>query len=186
MTWARVCWVSQHNASLGANIPRCNGADTPIAAALVKTVTVRASDPGGSPASIGIVGPMFSSAKLGKLFVSLVAVATVALSACGDDDTTALDENDVDLLVVAFDSNDFDEDAYTVEPGEVTIGYEHGGNIPHTLVIEGIDTDEFKLEVNTSGDTDVGTVELEPGEYILFCDVPGHRAAGMEATLTVE
>lgn len=138
------------------------------------------------PAAVDIVGLMISSAKLGKLFISVVAVAAVVLSACGDDDTATLDENDVDLLVVAFDSNDFDEDAYTVEAGELTIGYENDGNIHHTLVIEGIDTDEFKLEVDTSGDTDTGTIDLEPGEYILFCDVPGHRAAGMEATLTVE
>jgi plastocyanin len=138
------------------------------------------------PAAVDIVGLMISFAKLGKLFISVVAVAAVALSACGDDDTATLDENDVDLLVVAFDSNDFDEDAYTVEAGELTIGYENDGSIHHTLVIEGIDTDEFKLEVDTSGDTDQGTVDLEPGEYILFCDVPGHRAAGMEATLTVE
>jgi plastocyanin len=129
---------------------------------------------------------MLSFTQLRKLLIGTVAVAALALSACGDDDTTALDENDVDLVVVAFDSNDFDEDAYTVQAGEVTIGYENDGNIVHTLVIEGIDTDEFKLEVNTEGDTDQGTVELEPGEYVLYCDVPGHRAAGMEATLTVE
>ena len=46
--------------------------------------------------------------------------------------------------------------------------------------------DDFKLEVSRGGDTDDGTIELEAGDYVFYCDVPGHRAAGMEGTLTVE
>ena len=40
----------------------------------------------------------------------------------------------------------------------------------------------FKLSV---GDEATGTVELTPGTYTLFCDLPGHESAGMKATLTV-
>ncbi len=34
-------------------------------------------------------------------------------------------------------------------------------------------------------ETDTGTVELFPGEWLMVCNVPGHRAAGMELPLTV-
>jgi uncharacterized cupredoxin-like copper-binding protein len=50
-------------------------------------------------------------------------------------------------------------------------------------VIEGVDG--FKLDVPTNGDVDEGSVDLQSGEYTIYCDVPGHRNAGMEATLEV-
>jgi plastocyanin len=86
------------------------------------------------------------------------------------------------VSVVAQDSLSFDHDDYTATAGEVTIDYENGGNLTHTLLIDGVD--DFKLSVSANGDTDEGTAELEPGDYRIYCDVPGHES--MEATLTVE
>ena len=37
-----------------------------------------------------------------------------------------------------------------------------------------------------SGDTETLTLNLPAGTYTFYCNVPGHRAAGMEGTLTVE
>lgn len=54
----------------------------------------------------------------------------------------------------------------------------------HTLVFEDPAFRGFKLAVSGTGD-DSGKVDLEPGNYVVYCDVPGHRAAGMEATITV-
>jgi uncharacterized cupredoxin-like copper-binding protein len=68
-------------------------------------------------------------------------------------------------------------------PGTVAIEYMNAGAIPHTLVIDRVGG--LKLEVASKGDVDTGTVKLEPGSYTIYCDIPGHRQAGMEAPLTV-
>jgi uncharacterized cupredoxin-like copper-binding protein len=44
-----------------------------------------------------------------------------------------------------------------------------------------LDGQDFKLV-----DDDEGEIDLAAGEYVFYCDVPGHRDAGMEGTLTVE
>lgn len=90
---------------------------------------------------------------------------------------------DADVTVTAVDI-DFPTTEFTASAGEITIEYVNEGEIRHTLVIEGVDAWDT-LTVNSNGDTATGTVELEAGEYTLFCDVPGHRGAGMEGTLTV-
>jgi plastocyanin len=112
--------------------------------------------------------------------------ATVVLGACGDDDddTTSGPSGPAthDVTVVAKDSLSFDKGDYAALAGEVNITYEAGGNLTHTLLIEGVD--DFKLQVTGSGDTDEATVDLDPGDYEIYCDIPGHES--MRATLTVE
>jgi plastocyanin len=75
------------------------------------------------------------------------------------------------------------------EPAELTVGsapakitLRNDGAIIHTLVVEG--APGFKLEAN-KGASDTGTLDVAPGTYTAYCDQPGHRAAGMEAKLTV-
>jgi plastocyanin len=54
----------------------------------------------------------------------------------------------------------------------------------HTLVFDG-KVPGFMLEAG-SGKSDQLKVDLKPGKYDFFCDIPGHREAGMEGTLTVQ
>lgn len=86
------------------------------------------------------------------------------------------------IVVVAKDIS-FAERAFTGSAGTLNLQYRNEGSIAHTLLIENVDG--FKLAVAAKGDADDGSVALEPGTYKLFCDVPGHRPAGMEATLQV-
>ena len=108
----------------------------------------------------------------------LLAAAAVALplSACGGDDGGG--GSDVPEGAI-------EPDAISAPAGEVSLALVNDGSIPHTLVVEGFE-DDLKLSIAGSGDVDSGTLTLEAGEYTYYCDVAGHRGAGMEGTLTVE
>jgi plastocyanin len=118
---------------------------------------------------------------------AVAVVGSIALLACGgdDDDTSSAPDTGAtapSVQVVAHDIG-FDADSYDATAGTVTLRYVNDGSTAHTLVIE--DVDDFKLEVSSKGDEDDGTVDLPAGTYTIYCDVPGHRQAGMEATLEV-
>lgn len=84
----------------------------------------------------------------------------------------------------------FPQKSFTATAGEVTVGYVNEGDILHTLALETAGGDDVggweRLEVGENGDVHVGMITLSPGGYVLYCDVPGHRQSGMEATLTVD
>ena len=69
-----------------------------------------------------------------------------------------------------------------VDPGDVTINVENVGSLQHNLVF---DNGPRSSDLN-GGESEVMEVEnLEPGTYTIFCDISGHREAGMEARLVV-
>ena len=115
----------------------------------------------------------------------------VVIVGCGGEDEPAAtgevpdggDDRGSQVVEVIAEDITFARDGFETPVGTVNFSYVNEGSIAHTLVIE--DVDGFKLEVAAQGDTAEGAVQLEAGSYTLFCDVPGHRAAGMEATLEV-
>ena len=119
---------------------------------------------------------------------SVAAVGAMALmaTACGgsSSDGTLEPSEDGVLRVVADDTMDFDADAYRAAAGEIAIEYVLSGFQEHTLVVEGYE-DELVLSVENGG-SDSGTITLEAGRYIMYCDIPGHREGGMEALLLVQ
>jgi len=66
--------------------------------------------------------------------------------------------------------------------GEVTLEIDNQGAALHDITIEELG-DETVAEAE-GGETDSGSVTLEPGEYTVYCSVSGHREAGMETTVT--
>jgi uncharacterized cupredoxin-like copper-binding protein len=117
-----------------------------------------------------------------KRWLAALGVGAAALlTGCGGDDDDAdggAGDADVQTLTVrSSDALKFDPAELSATAGEVRIVHDNDGATTHTFVIE--DTD-FKLV-----DDDDDEIDLAAGEYVFYCDVPGHRDAGMEGTLTV-
>jgi plastocyanin len=87
--------------------------------------------------------------------------------------------------VVAEAGLTFNADNYDTIAGVNQIDYILGGGT-HTLVFTDKEFAGFELEVSASQKKDSGKVELVAGQtYTIYCTIPGHRASGMEATITV-
>jgi plastocyanin len=87
------------------------------------------------------------------------------------------------IQVDALPSLSFQAKEFTTRPGLNEIEYvDFGGS--HTLVFADRSPDDFRLSVPVG--TSVGTIDLEAGrDYTIYCTIPGHRAAGMEAVIHV-
>lgn len=106
--------------------------------------------------------------------------AVVALAACGGDgnDATGGAEGGGGSASLSMVENEFQPADLTVEAGS-ELSLSNDGEAPHNLTIEGTSIDE---DVDAGQSTTV-TMDLEPGEYTMFCEF--HRQAGMEGTVTV-
>jgi plastocyanin len=86
------------------------------------------------------------------------------------------------VTVTALPTLKFDATDYTAKAGVVQINYVDGGGT-HTLLIDDPKFNGFELAV--PGGPKSGKVDLTPGKYTIYCSIPGHRQAGMQATITV-
>ena len=64
-------------------------------------------------------------------------------------------------------------------PTQITV--DNVGVAPHNFSIK-----ELGISVNVlAGQTQAITIDAAPGRYTFYCNLPGHRQAGMVGTLTV-
>ena len=73
----------------------------------------------------------------------------------------------------------------TAKAGKVTIDVKNDGQIVHNLNVEGNGIEEKKTADLQAGASGKLTVNLKPGKYEMYCSIDGHRASGMEGTITV-
>ena len=94
---------------------------------------------------------------------------------------------DPDAPVMHVFASEFSYDTATseVEAGKpFSIQIHNEGNLEHDITFVGLES-EFGLHV-LPGEDNIGTFSIdEPGEYLYYCTVLGHREAGMTGTLIV-
>jgi uncharacterized cupredoxin-like copper-binding protein len=111
-----------------------------------------------------------------KTFLAL-ALTAMMLAACGGGaQTVGLDLKAEDIK--------YDTTALTAKVGDtVTVNLQNAGALEHSFLIDELGV---KLEKVQPGQTGTVTFTVsKAGTYTFYCDVPGHKEAGMTGTLTV-
>ena len=142
--------------------------------------------------------------KRASAVLAVGAIAALGLAACGggdDDDTTAASTpatttegagggggggSTVDISTPSGSDLAFEQSNVSAKSGRVTIDFNNQQSTPHDVVVEDSSGQELGKTDLISGSASSTTVELQPGTYTFFCDVPGHEEAGMKGTLTVK
>ena len=118
-----------------------------------------------------------------------MVAAPLAFTACGSSGgsgSSASAPANPNFTVIGEDIH-FDQTAYTATSGDLVVKFENQGLQGHSMLFRdasGNKVPNFRL-VASPGKTVGGTVTLPAGTYTMYCDIPGHEAAGMHATVTV-
>jgi uncharacterized cupredoxin-like copper-binding protein len=121
-----------------------------------------------------------SSSKTSSSSSSAVAPATSSSSAApAAGSTLSLAANPEGLLK-------FDRSALTAKAGSVSISFANNAALQHNVTVADASGKLIGATATFAGGTKILPLNLKPGTYKFYCSVPGHRAAGMEGTLTVQ
>lgn len=127
--------------------------------------------------------------RLRLIIASSVVVLALSVGACGGSSSNGgsayVEPAGPPVASVEVDAGNlfFKPNAITVPAGVVQFTMKNIQSGVHTFVIRGVSG--YMLEVSGDGDTDTKKVELKPGTYTFYCNIPGHEQAGMKGTLTV-
>jgi uncharacterized cupredoxin-like copper-binding protein len=132
--------------------------------------------------------------------LTAVAVVSILVVGCGDDDDNAAGTIDVTLSDFQIELSDTSAPA-----GNVTFAVDNEGPSTHEFVVFQTDLEPDALPTDDNGDvaesdefapvdeiedieegaTPELTVDLAAGNYVLLCNVTGHFENGMVTTFTV-
>jgi plastocyanin len=79
----------------------------------------------------------------------------------------------------------FDTTSLTAKAGSISVSFANTAPVPHNLTVASASGAVVGATPTFQGATKTLALNLKPGSYKFYCTVPGHRAAGMEGTLTV-
>src|SRR5262245_27139632 len=130
------------------------------------------------------------------LLLLVLAASVLALSACGGGSESSSTTpaatgggggggggSTVNISADPSGALKYEQTDVSATAGTITINFTNMSSLPHDVTIEGNGASGGTDQITNSSTST--TVDLQPGTYTFFCSVGGHRAAGMEGTLTV-
>ena len=138
----------------------------------------------------------------------LFGLLSLGVTACGDDDSAPAPSTDAEVRKVSVTMRDiaFEPAVIELRRGEtVRLSFENSGALVHDFSIDSMPMGRMEMTGGTSGDGhgghgseaamhmalgagEHGVIEFEAteaGDYIYYCNEPGHREAGMHGILRV-
>jgi plastocyanin len=140
------------------------------------------------------------------LLVALGILTPLALASCGggDDTTTPVQTapttstpaggggggggggETISLSADPSGALAYEQTSLSAQAGNDTIDFDNPASIGHDVCVEDSSGNEVGCSDVITQDKTSLTVNLKAGSYTYFCSVDGHRAGGMEGTLTVK
>lgn len=80
----------------------------------------------------------------------------------------------------------YTKSSLTARAGKLSIAFTNMAPLAHNLTVASSSGAVLGATPTFQGGSKTLTLSLKPGTYKFYCTVPGHRAAGMEGTLTVK
>jgi manganese oxidase len=119
------------------------------------------------------------------LALAALVLGFLALGNIGGDDGESASAADgggqVTYLDISLGALKLEPNHLMAEPGHVVLRVQNTDSQVHNLTIDGTATPD--LQPNATTELDLG--ELAAGDYEMFCEIPGHKDAGMQGTLMV-
>jgi plastocyanin len=80
----------------------------------------------------------------------------------------------------------YNKTSLTAKAGAVSIDFTNMSPLSHNMTVASSSGEVLGATPTFTGASKTLSLTLKPGTYKFYCTVPGHRAAGMEGTLTVQ
>ena len=143
----------------------------------------------------GIRRPDFPSTKggrrgvIGMSVLLVLGAGSTAILTAGEEPegeaAAAATSTELDLTADPSGVAAYDKKDGAVKAGTVTIKLTNESPLEHNVAVAQGARELGRSDTITGSETEL-KVDLRPGEYEFYCTVDGHRAAGMEGTLTVQ
>ena len=125
--------------------------------------------------------------------LTVVAVSALVATGCNSAEPKAEEAGAVqaDIVVEGTDDLMFSSIEFTARANVPTTVQLTAGSVEHDFVIEGdrelaSGAEDLHVVQARPGQTQTGSFTIsQTGTYEVYCSIPGHREAGMTATLTV-